>query len=114
MTKEDFVNEIFMNGINISLFALPFKDLLINIGVNEEKRQVAIRHLKDLCSDTNFLLNGLRTEEDFKRYSRDYDESKRRWLKFLKENGIDNEEKFEEYKEVVKKFISLFENSQEG
>lgn len=110
MTKEDFVNEIFMNGINISLFALPFKDLLINIGVNEEKRQAAIRHLKDLCSDINFLLNGLRTEEDFIRYSRDYEESKRRWLAFLKENGIaDDPEKMKEYKEVMKSFVSLFE-----
>lgn len=110
VTKEDFVNEIFMNGINISMYALPFKDLLVNIGENEDKRQAIIRFLKDMCSDINFLLNGLRTEEDFKRYSRDYDESKRRWLKFLKENGIDNEEKFEEYKEATRKFVSLLEN----
>ena len=109
MTKEDFVNEIFMNGINISLFALSFKDLLINIGENEEKRQVAIRHLKDLCSDTNFLLNGLRSEEDFKRYSRDCVETHRRWLVFLKENGIDTQEKLDEYWEIVRKFVSLFE-----
>lgn len=107
--KVDFVNEIFMNGINISLYSLPFKDLLVNIGENEEKRQVLIRHLKDLCSSTNFLLNGLRTEEDFKRYSRDYDESQRRWLTFLKENGIDTQEKLDEYGEVVRKFVSLFE-----
>ncbi len=66
MNKEDFVNEIFMNGINLSLYSIPFKDILVNIGENEEKRQVLIRHLKDLCSSTNFLLNGLRTEEDFK------------------------------------------------
>jgi hypothetical protein len=109
MTKEDFVNEIFMNGINISLFALPFKDLLINIGVNEEKRQAAIRHLKDLCSDTNYLLNGLRSDEDFKKYSKDYDEAHRRWLEFLKDNGLDTQEKLDEYKEIVRKFINLLE-----
>lgn len=109
MNKEDFVNEIFMNGINISLYALPFKKILINIGENEEKRQALIRHLKDLCSDTNFLLNGLRTEEDFKRYSRDYEESHRRWLTFLKKNGIDTQEKLDEYMHIARKFIGLFE-----
>lgn len=108
-SKEDFVNEIFMNGISISLFALPFKDLLVNIGENEERRQYAIRYLKDLCSNTNFLLNGLRSEDDFARYSRDYNESRRRWLTFLKENGIDNEEKMKEFFELVKNFVSMFE-----
>ena len=111
MTKEDFVNEIFMNGINISMFALPHKDILVNIGDNEEMRQAVIRHLKSLTSNITFLLNGLRSEEDFERYSKDYDESKRKWLSFLKENGIDNEEKLNEYKEIVKNFISLLEDS---
>lgn len=111
MTKEDFVDEIFMNGINISMFALPHKELLTHIGDNEEMRQAVIRHLKGLCSNTNFLLNGLRTEEDFERYSKGYDEFKRAWLSFLKENGTDNEEKLNEYKEVVKRFVSLFENA---
>lgn len=112
MTKEDFVNEIFMNGINISMFALPHKDILINIGDNEEMRQASIRHLKDLCSNTNYLLNGLRTEEDFERYSKGYDESKRAWLSFLKEKGIDNEEKINEYKEVVRRFVNLLEKNE--
>ena len=104
-----------MNGINISLYALPFKDLLVKIGENEEKRQALIRHLKGMCSDINFLLSGLRSEENFVRYSRDYEESRRRWLAFLKSKGIaEDPEKMKEYKEVVKKFISLFENSQEG
>lgn len=109
-SKEDFVNEIFMNGISISLFALPFKELLVHIGENEERRQYAIRYLKDLCSNTNFLLNGLRSEDDFVRYSGDYNESRRRWLTFLKENGLNNEEKMKEYLEFVKKFVSMFEN----
>ena len=114
MNKEDFVNEIFMNGINISLYALPCKDLLVNIGEDEDKRQAVIRHLKDMCSDINFLLNGLRSEEDFVRYSRDYEESRRRWLAFLRSKGIaDDPEKMKEYNEAVKKFISLFEKKSE-
>lgn len=108
ITKEDFVNEIFMTGVTISLLTLPIKELLVNIGEKEEYRQVAIRRLKDMCSSINFLLNGLRTEEDFVRYSRDYTESRREWINFLKEHGIDSEDKFEEYKEIVKNFVGMF------
>ena len=108
MTKEDFVNDIFMTGLNIALFALPHKELLVRIGENEEMRQAAICHLKDMCSNIGYLLNGLRTEQNFERYSRDYGESERRWLGILREKGImaDGERK-RKYEEVVREFVGL-------
>lgn len=110
MTKEDFVNEIFMTALNISLFSLPHKELLINIGKDEVRRQAAIRHLKDLCSDINFLLNGLRSDDDFKRYSKDYLESHRRWVAFLKQSGIkDDPAKLQEYQNIMRRLVALFD-----
>lgn len=111
MTKDDFVDELFFNGINISLFTLPHRELLVNIGENEEIRQAAIRRLKDTCSNITFLLNGLRTEEDFERYSKAYEVSKKRWFSFLKDQGdkID-EKKFEEYKKTIQALIRFIEN----
>ena len=99
-----------MNGINISLYSMAFKDHLVNIGKNENERKALIRYLKDLCSDINFLLNGLRSESDFERYSRDYDITQKRWLAYLKEKGIaDDPKKMEEYMDIVRKFVSFIE-----
>lgn len=111
MTKEDFVDELFMSGINISLFALPHKELLVGIGENEEMRQAAINHLKDICSNMTFLLNGLRSEDDFERYSAAYEVSKNSWLSFLKGQGEKvDEKKLDEYKRTVQALISFIEN----
>src|SRR5574344_318897 len=99
MKKEDFVDELFISGINISLFTLPHKDLLVNIGENEEMRMAAIKHLKDICRNITFLLNGLRSEDDFERYSAAYKASKNSWLSFLKGQGEKvDEKKLDEYK----------------
>lgn len=111
MKKEDFVDELFISGINISLFTLPHKDLLVNIGENEEMRMAAIKHLKDICSNITFLLNGLRSEDDFERYSAAYEASKNSWLSFLKGQGEKvDEKKLDEYKRTVQALISIIEN----
>lgn len=111
MTKEDFVDDLFINGINISLFTLPHKDLLVNIGENEEMRMAAIKHLKDICSNMTFLLNGLRSEEDFKRYSKAYKASERDWLSFLKGQGEKvDERKMEDFKKAVQALIGIIEH----
>ena len=110
MTKEDFVDELFMSGINISLFALPHKELLVSIGENEEMRQAALKHLKDICSNMTFLLNGLRSEDDFDRYSKAYEISRERWFSFLKGQGEKvDEKKLEQYKKTVQTLISFIE-----
>lgn len=110
MTKEDFVDELFINGMNISLFTLPHKDLLVNIGENEEMRMAAIKHLKDICSNMTFLLNGLRSEEDFERYSAAYEASKNSWLSFLKGQGEKvDDKKMDDYKKTVQALIDFIE-----
>lgn len=111
MTKEDFVDEIFINSVDIALFVLPFKKKLVNVDDDSEERKAAIKHLKMLCSNINFLLNGLRSEKDFLRYSKGYEESMKSWFSFLKNTEFkDSDDKFISYKNKIKNIISLIEN----
>ena len=110
MNKEDFVNEIFMNAVGIALTSLSHKELLTKIGEREDLRQSLISYLKGMSSEITFLLNGLRSEDDFQRYSVVADISQRKWRILLKDqNDKVDIKRLEEYSRLVKDFMSLFD-----